>query len=451
MVAAQSAIVAQHTKSLSSMMCLMLAAWLTACSPEQFDRPGDGGNETLYTAIYPYYAEYCALSQIKKKVGFGADIRGEAGGHSVFFLNGACRDTTTDYPVLSLCQPSPTAGVGISVNEHFRNAKWVAIPGRNFFFDGNLARDHGLSREDYVRAKAEAAQLGIYRGVVFQSWVFDDKPDSLSREDWKYEVSIATDYAISFGRGRFCARVPVNRAQMARMIDFLNAQNEPYRYGKEIFKWSVFQDNCTHLAHNALAVAGVWPDWPINMPLPVAILDFPVPKNEFVNLMRRVNDPPDLDLATVYHDDTAVRSLTAFGRLPWQPGVVAEARPPQSANQVYDTDLEMLFYDDPITGRYRTRLDAIFRDPRYHDIGANVAYFAGLYRQLDADRRPLAEWLTDDEFRAPAARQAFTEFYDHFYAYVDQERVAIDAYLNRVTTVAPGAVPLSPLAQAAAR
>ncbi len=326
---------------LSIVMCL------TGCGAADFNLPGANGNDALYTSIYPDYVEFCALSQINKKEGYGADIRGEMGGHSVFYLSDACRDPKTDYPVLQLCDPGTDAssggtaadgaqtdvgqiganqkdGVGITMNSHFSNAKWAAVPGRAFFFDGGLPRDHGLTRADYVRAKEQAEQLGIYRAVTFQPWVFDDKPDDVSREDWKYEVSIATDYAISFGRGRYCARIPVTRAQTARMVAFLNDQNAPYREGKEVFDWSIFQDNCIHLAHNALTAAGVWQQWPIDMPLIFAIFDFPVPKNEFVNIMRRINDPPDVDLLAIYHDETAARSLAEFGRL--APGTVRRGR-----------------------------------------------------------------------------------------------------------------------------
>ena len=455
---------ARRTNILPRLLWLTVAIWLTGCGVEHFDRPGAGGDEALYTSVYPYYAEFCALSQIKKKGGFGADIRGEIGGHSVFYLNGACRDPGTDYPVLRLCDPSAGApgddthidaarvdGVGLSMNAHFSNAKWVATPGRAFFFDGGLPRNHGLTRADYVRAKAAAKQLGIYRAVKFHSWVFDDKPADVSQEDYKYEVSIATDYAIGFGRGRFCARVPVSRAQMAKMVTFLNAQNAPYRAGRETFEWSVFQDNCIHLAHNALAAAGVWGQWPIDMPLLFAIFDFPVPKNEFVNIMRRINDPPDLDLLAIYHDETAARSLAEFGRLPWLPGAVAEARPPQRPNEVYDTDLKLIFYDDPITGRYQARFDTIFGTPRYFDLERNLSYFAGLYRRLSADRKPLDTWLARDEFRAPAARRRFTDFYDQFYAYVDKERVAIDAKQARLTALSGADLPRSPLIQASSR
>jgi hypothetical protein len=408
---------------------LATAVWLTGCSAEHFDRPGAGGDEALYTAVYPYYVEFCALSQIMKKPGFGADIRGQMGGHAVFYLNGACRDPDTDYPTLRLCDQqagSPVDGVGLSMNEHFSNAKWVAVPGRAFFFDGGLPPHHGLTRADYVHAKEQAKQLRIYSGVTFHPEFFDDKPADVSQEDWKYEISIATDYATSFGRGRFCARVPVTRAQMARMVTFLNAQNAPYRDGRKEFHWSVFRDNCIHLAHNALAAAGLWQEWPINRSLLIAVFDFPVPKNEFVNLMRRTNDPANVDLAALYHDEATRRSLAEFDRLPWEPGALAEARPPQRPNDVYDTTLKLVFYDEPTFGHYQGWFDQIFGQPRYFDLEQNLDYFAGLFRRISADRKPIDTWLAEDEFRSPAAQQRFADFYARFYSYIKRERNNID-------------------------
>ncbi len=51
----------------------------------------------------PGYAEFCALSEIDKKPGFGAEIvPGGPGGHSVIYLNGACRVKDAGYPVVAL-------------------------------------------------------------------------------------------------------------------------------------------------------------------------------------------------------------------------------------------------------------------------------------------------------------------------------------------------------------
>ena len=381
---------------------LLLAAWLAGCATESFDRPG-AGNEAAYAAAHPYYAEFCALSQIKKKPGFGADIRGEIGGHAVFYLNGACRVEAAHYPVLQVCDP--TDGVGLSMNEHFENAKWVATPGRDFFFHGNLAPDAPVTRATYAAVQAEAKRLGVYDGVRFHPVVFRDMPPGWAARDWMYEVSVATDYAISLGRGRFCARIPVDRAAMGRMVEFLNAENAPYRSGAAVFRWSVFRDNCIHLAHNALAAAGLWDRWPTHRSLLVSVFDFPVPKNEFVNVMRRAND--ELPLRPADLDPAARRALLAHGALPTRPGALAEARPPQRPNAVYDADLKLIFYDEPNFGRYQERFDAIFREPRYREARANLEHFRSLYARVEA--APAASEVDAAFYGAVAAQRAAVE------------------------------------------
>ena len=177
----------------------------------------------------------------------------------------------------------------------------------------------------------------------------------------------------------------------------------------------MFTDNCIHLAHNALAVAGVWDEWRINRPLLVSIFDFPVPKNEFVNLMRRTNDLRLLDLARAWRDPAAQRSVLEFGRLPATPGAIAEARAPQRPNDVYDTDLQLIFYDDPLLGPYQGWFDALFADPGTLDLQRNAAVFAAAYRKAEAERRPLAWWQAQPRYRDDAA---FPAFYDRFYQIV---------------------------------
>src|SRR6185312_6872647 len=101
-------------------------------------------DEQMYTAVYPYFAEYCAASEFNKKPGFGVDLEGGGpGGHSVFYLNGACRVPDAGYPELTLCEELPEGmtgrGVGLSVNDHYANANWTATQGRDFFYNGALA------------------------------------------------------------------------------------------------------------------------------------------------------------------------------------------------------------------------------------------------------------------------------------------------------------------------
>jgi len=63
---------------------LLAALWTTGCAVVSFDLPGTAADEAAYVAQHPCNAEFCALSRIKKKRGYGADIRGEIGGHAVF-------------------------------------------------------------------------------------------------------------------------------------------------------------------------------------------------------------------------------------------------------------------------------------------------------------------------------------------------------------------------------
>lgn len=405
------------------------AGWLAGCSAT-FDVVAPGDEEAAYARLYPYYAEFCAVSQIKKRPGFGADTSGGPGGHSVLYLNGVCRDRDTAYPTVALCGDDAIVaahGVGLSVNAHFKNANWVATEGREFFFHGTLSPGDRLTKSAYDRTQAEAEKRGILDGVVFHPEVFDDMPKSADRRDYMYEVSVATDYAIAFGRDRYCARVPMNRQQMAKVVDYLNGVNEIYKDGKTDFVWNVLQNNCTHLAHNALAAAGIWSEWETERFILFAAFDFPVPKNEFVNLMRRANDIDITDLRALYDDTSARQSLLAYDRLPVEPGALANAERVVQNNDIYDTNLNLIFYDEPIFGPYQKRFHAIFAGLRYTDIQANLRSVISRFQQAKAERKPLARYLSAV---APSERAEFTSFYDRFYDRLDQEIPELTAKLS---------------------
>jgi hypothetical protein len=375
-------------------------------------------DEAAYTAIHPYYLEFCALSEIQKMPGYGADIRGGVGGHSTIYLNGVC-SVGGGYPEITLCADDPASkGVGLSVNSHFANANWVPIPGRSFFYHGDLKPGQALTRQVYDATKAHAKRLGIYDAIRFHNEVFDDMPPDYARDAFKYEVSIATDYAIGYGRDRYCARVPVTAAQMIRIVDYLNGLNLPYRDGKAEYEWSVLNDNCIHVAHNALNAIGFWPPWPTHRFVLIAAFDFPVPKNEFVNIMRRANDMPIDDLLAVWNDAAARRALLAGEGLPTREGALATFEPLVHENALYNTDLQLIFYDEPTLGRYEGWYRRILTEPRYTGLRANLQYFSGLYARIEAERRPLGWWLSNH----PAlARQAdFPAFYAHYYDEVTQ-------------------------------
>ncbi len=408
-----------------ALMCLG-SLGLSACAALP-DRTLPAVNDTVaYQKLYPYYTELCAVSEIDKKPDFGAEIvSGGPGGHSVLYLNGVCRGKDSGYPRIELCNGSPGSdqGVGISANEHFSNANWVATEGRQFFFHGDLPPGAPLTRDAYAATQISAMDQGIYDGVVFHDTVFDGKPGDVSREAWKYEVSAGTDYAVDFGRSRYCARVPVSRAQMQSTVDALNTVNDPYREGQKTFEWNVFHDNCSHLTHKGVAATCEIPPWPQNQSLLEAAIDLPVPKNEFVDLMRRGNDTAIDDPVALYQDTAARQEILTYGRLPAEPGVLADVAPIVQQNEVYGTRVHLIFYDEMIFGQYQPEFDRILSDPAYSDLRLNLARFADIYRHADAGRRT----LPDDLARLPEEdRVNFRAFYNAYYKALKEAEARLD-------------------------
>jgi hypothetical protein len=353
-----------------------------------------------YEEIFPYYAELCALSELRKKAGFGVPISSGIGGHSLLYLNGVrVRRDGTGYPALELSPAAEARGHGaaISVNSHYRNANWAAFEGRDFAFHGALPHDTRLTHEAYQATQAEAQARGVLDGIAFHDHFFQGKPAGMSKDAFKYEISVATDYAVCFGRDVYRARVPLNAARMQLVIDYLNALNEPYRQGRRLYHWRLLTNNCAHVAHNALAAAGIWAPWRTGQFFLLAALKFPVPKNEMVDLAVRANDLPLEDPAALFQDEAARETLMAYGTLPIGPGALTSAAPALTANDVYDTQkLRLIFYDNPFWGPYRFRFKRLFSEPRYTNLHVNLRHFATRYhaapRRVAGGRLP-AEFL----------------------------------------------------------
>ena len=360
--------------------------------------PLQSSSAPAYEDLFPYYAELCALSELRKKPGFGAPIRSGMGGHSLLYLNGVrVRRDANGYPELELC-PAHEAGrhgAAISVNSHYRNTNWVAFEGGEFAFSGTLPNRARLTREVYEQTQAEARSRGMLDGIEFHEHFFQGKPAGMSREAYKYEISIATDYAVCFGRDAYRARVPLNAARMKHAIDYLNALNEPYRERRRFYQWRLLNDNCSHVAHNALSAAGFWAPWPTGQFVLLAAFRFPVPKNEMVDLALRANDLLLEDPDTLLTDESARTLLMTHGTLPSGPGALTSTAPAKIDNDVYDTrKLRLIFYDNPFWGSYRFQFRRLLSEPRYTDLHANLRHFAGRYdaagRNLVTSRIPSA-------------------------------------------------------------
>jgi len=340
-------------------------------------------DDAVYDRLFPYHAEICATTELRKKPGFGVPVRSGIGGHCLLYLNGVQLDHAEGYPTLRLCEPdAPPArqGAGISVNAHFKNANWVAAEGRDFLWWGALEPGERLTAEVYSRTQRHAKAIGILDGVQFHDHLFREKPAGMSDRDYMYEISIATDYAARFGRDTYHARIPLDRMRMAAIVEFLNGLNAPYRAGQKVYRWRVINNNCVHVTHNALAAAGIWAHWPTGQFVGRAAFNFPVPKNEFVDLMLRTNDLPIQDTDAMYNDVPARRALLETGTLPAGPGALACARRSVQANDLYNVDkLRVIFFDNPFWGPYRFHLARILKEPRYVDLRINLQHFAQVY------------------------------------------------------------------------
>jgi hypothetical protein len=388
----------------------------------------DGGyapvDDAVYDRLFPYHAEICAMTELRKKPDFGVPVRSGIGGHLLLYLSGVQLDRAAGYPTLKLCDPdaSPARhGAGISVNAHYKNANWVAAEGRDFLWWGALAPGERLTGDAYERTQRHAKAIGMLEGVQFHDHLFRERPKGMSERDYMYEISIATDYAARFGRDTYHARIPLDRKRMAAIVDFLNGLNAPYRAGHKIFRWRVINNNCVHVIHNALSAAGIWAHWPTGQFVGRAAFNFPVPKNEFVDLMLRTNDLPIQDAHAIYNDAAARRALLETGTLPVAPGALANAGRAIRANDLYDVHkLRLIFFDNPFWGPYRFHFDRILKEPRYVDLRANLQHFAQLYATALKSNFSAGS----QETRGISGEQA--RFLQHYTLYIAREAARVN-------------------------
>ena len=128
--------------------------------------------DPVYDRLFPYYVELCATSQFRSK------LKGEGGvaGHAVMYIKGACKDEQAPYPQLRRCRVAatelddPEHGAGVSVGRWFRNVNWVAIPGYELFYQGNLKIGERLTQAHFEATVRDAIDKGVYKGVEFHDY-----------------------------------------------------------------------------------------------------------------------------------------------------------------------------------------------------------------------------------------------------------------------------------------
>jgi hypothetical protein len=302
------------------------------------------------------------------------------------YLKGACKDEQAPWPRLRACRTAATSisdpehGAGVSVNRWFRNVNWVAVPGKQLFFEGLLDTDGGVTQESSEATSRRAIEEGVYRGVELHD--LPGAAEAQRLEDFVAHHSLGTDLALRFSRTLFCARLPITREMLAEVIDFLNDLNREYATGAAEYAWSGYHDNCVHTLRNALASASVWSPKPVNLIKLRQLFHLAIPANEFASLADLGASGPLEDFGTVFGDDVARDSLLEFGWLPRRHGALLKVLPVHARNDLFDTTYRQFVLEGPWRRGTTSRVRELLLDPRNTELGPHLDSFRELYDRL---------------------------------------------------------------------
>ena len=330
----------------------------------------------------------------------------------------------------------PDSGTGISVNKIFDNVTWVAIPGRDQFFRGGLAPEQALNKDFYEAAIQKATTAGWFAGIGIKDMVMRQRAAAMRPEEFVVRHSIGTDFALNFARTAYCARLPMSRDAIGNVIAYLNSANESAQ--KSGYTWNMFTNNCSHVAHNALAAASVWDPKVARGPGAINVArdvlsvtkalalsqmsDFSFPANNFVRLYEAGNERPvDEALAAFRNHD--VRRTMNDGWMSTGPGALIATYPIHEArrNQMFAPGRDPFLFSVPMLWDKADKFKMLTRDAPsiVADIGANLAHYRDRYAETLANQRSLDDELAlldgtedEDEFRV---------FYGRFYAHIADE------------------------------
>lgn len=390
--------------------------------------------QRIYNAIFPYYAEVCVITQYHRK---GA-TPGGWGGHASLFLHGAEIDPSLGYPRLRLVADAAAfsgsdTGTGISVNQILRNVNWVAIPGRDQFFRGGLAPEETLDPAFYEGAVGKATRAGWFAGIKIKEKLMRQRPAAMPVQEFIVRNSIGTDFALNFARTAYCARLPMSRAAIGKVVAYLNGVNESAQDSG--YTWNAYTNNCSHVVHNALAAADIWDakrtrgSGPIDVVkeiLSVAkgvalgrMSDFSFPANNFVRAFEAGNQRPIDGAAAAFKDHDVVRTLND-GWMSTGPGALIVTYPMHDAarNQMFASGRDPFLFSVPRLWDKEEKFKMLTRTPSTSltDLGANLWRFHDRYAEILSGRRDM-----NDELRSVDGdedEEAFRLFHDRFYQFI---------------------------------
>ncbi|MGZ3695606.1 MAG: hypothetical protein ACXWQO_15960, partial [Bdellovibrionota bacterium] len=229
--------------ALSALLLLSMNA--IAASPVE-QREKVEAAHAQYDKLFDYYMEICGVTQYRPRVG---EAGGEYG-HTVIYLKGACRDTSSPYPKLRMCTADDKEqGVNVSMDSDYSNVEWTAVSSRNFMLYGDLPADSPLTEKEFEATIQKALDQHIFKNVKLLEYHNAKLRRGESYEHYVARWSIGTNFAVNFARTAYCTRVPMVPTQgpkdkmMSVIVDFYNGLNAKARRGE--FGYDGVTNNCT--------------------------------------------------------------------------------------------------------------------------------------------------------------------------------------------------------------
>lgn len=383
-----------------------------------------------YREVYPLSVEVCALSQASNS----EPRTGISWGHSVLLLHGACRDKEAGFPRLVSCPEVPNAAVVVSVNSMLRNAHWVANEGESFIFSGLLGEKDSLNTNVFKATAEDLLQKNVFAGLTTRPPPFrtikvpvyqephEDPAVLLSRS------AVGLDVALTYNHEVYCARLPVTKEILQRVVDYLNADNAQYLSGHKEFTWSFYANNCAHMTNNALAAIGVLDSKRTDSnPFFQFAGNLAIPSHVFIEMMHQGNVRHFPKAREVYRNREWRDLVLTQSWLPVRPGVISRVLPIHRPNELYLEALDLFILDRP-GGPYKKAFAAYTTDPLYRDLQQNLKNFRALYKEALAAVGPGSSATSKD---VNLETISFSQFVPYYRAYLQKELSSLDEELSK--------------------
>jgi hypothetical protein len=379
---------------------------------------------TPYDELFPYYAEVCGVTRMDG---------GGPGGHAVIYLKGACLNREAEYPQVRLCSEDDSEeGTVLSIDRNFKNVEWVGIEGREFALHGGLHPDKSFSIKQLAQITTSALDSKFFEGIQTH-----DVPDELPAVYRQYSIArraLGTDYALTVARKGSCWKLPINVEQLSAIIEKANAQNTFHQDPRHPYHWNGIGNNCSHFIINLLAAAQILQPvrtgaiFPTHFFLKVPRSSFKIvsPSSMMVGLGNQIKKYRVPSVTEAYRDKKLKNSLRAFGRLPFQHGIILEVL------KFHQTDNERYQVHHNRLGRPgdRKKLEKMEKDLDLQDLMFNLARFYEKYLEAKSTLVSLEQLQTKNKkYRT----LEFREFYSQYVEWLDESLTDVKDKLSHIS------------------